>query len=123
MSKQRILIVEDNRWLGQQYVRILNGEGYKTFMTSDAWGAIQAVDDFKPDAIVLDLLLIGSTGFAFMNELQTYKDTSQIPIILCTNLASELSAKDLEIYGIKRVLDKTAMLPNDLGVAIKSVLV
>jgi hypothetical protein len=41
---------------------------------------------------------------------------------MCTNLANELKLDDLKPYGVKRILDKTTMIPNDLAVSVRSVL-
>jgi CheY-like chemotaxis protein len=122
MSTATILIVEDDDWLAEQHVRVLNSAGYNTSVALHALAAIQIIDDINPDAIVLDVLLTGNTAFALLHELQSYGDTGDIPIILCTNLAGELSVDDLEPYGVKKILDKTTMVPDDLITAIKGVL-
>jgi len=122
MSTATILIVEDDDWLAEQHSRVLTKAGYKIAVALHALAAIQVIDDINPDAIVLDVLLTGSTAFALLHELQSYGDTGDIPIILCTNLASELSVDDLELYGVKKILDKTTMAPDDLVVALRSVL-
>jgi len=122
MSNQSILIVEDDKWLAEQYARVLKAAGYKTTVSLHALAAIEAIDDNRPDVIILDVLLSGSTAFTLLHELQSYGDTGKIPIILCTNLASELLIEDLEPYGVKRILNKANMMPDDLVAAVKSVL-
>ena len=117
-----VLIVEDDRWLAEQYSRVLSKVGYKVKVTSHALAAVQAIDDVHPDAIILDVLLTGSTAFTLLHELQSYGDTGAIPIILCTNLAGELSLEDLKPYGVRRIIDKTKMIPDDLTIALRSVL-
>jgi CheY-like chemotaxis protein len=122
MNTKLVLVVEDDRWLAEQYSRVLSAANYKSIIVTHALAAIQAVDDYQPDAIILDVLLTGSTAFALLHELQSYGDTGDIPIILCTNLASELSLDDLKPYGVRRVIDKTTMQPDDIVVALRSVL-
>jgi len=122
MKKQKVLIVEDDVWLAQQYVRVLEKNGYTVQASPNAHSAIDAVDDFKPDVLMLDVLLPGSTAFALLHELQTYTDTNKIPVVLCTNLAGEIKLSDVEHYGVRRILDKTTMEPEDVAVAIRSVL-
>ena len=122
MSSASILIIEDDKWLAEQYERVLTSAGYKVVITSHALAAIRAVDDVKPDAIILDVLLTGSTAFALLHELQSYGDTGKIPIILCTNLASELSLADLSPYGVIKIIDKTKMMPDDFLVVLRSIL-
>jgi CheY-like chemotaxis protein len=122
MNNVSVLIVEDDKWLAEQYERTLKNAGYKITISLHTLSAIQAIDDVYPDAIILDVLLTGSTAFTLLHELQSYGDTGNIPIILCTNLASELSFDDLEPYGVKRILDKITMMPDDLITALRSVL-
>ena len=121
MSKTSVLIVEDDKWLGEQYFRVIKKAGYKTTLVLHALAAIHAIDDIHPDVIILDVLLTGTTAFALLHELQSYGDTGNIPIILCTSLANELSLHNLKTYGVRRILDKTTMVPDDLIAAIRSV--
>lgn len=122
MKKLPVLVVDDDEWLAEQYKRLLDNQGYNVAIAPHAIAAIQLVDDIHPAAIILDVLLTGSTAFALLHELQSYGDTGNIPIIICTNLASDLSIEDLKPYGVRRILDKTKMLPSDLVVALRSVL-
>jgi len=122
MSSAMILIVEDDKWFAEQHARVLEKAGYKTTVAQHALAAIQAVDDIHPDVIVLDVLLTGSTAFALLHELQSYGDTGKIPIILCTNLAPEMSLEDLKPYGVMKILDKCTMKPDDITAAVRSVL-
>lgn len=117
-----ILIVEDDKWLAENYAIVLNGAGYKTIITLNALDAITEVDNKLPDAIILDVLLPGSTAFALLNELQSYGDTGGIPVILCTSLAAELSLENLSSYGVRQIVDKVNMEPGDLALALSRVL-
>jgi len=121
MTNKKVLIVESDRWLSEQYQRVLVAAGYQTTVVAHSLAAMQAIDNTKPDVVILDILITGTTAFTLMHELQSYDDTGTIPIIICTNLASDLSLKDLEPYGVKKILDKTKMVPNDMVIALKSV--
>lgn len=122
MNDVKVLIVEDDEWLAEQYCRVLKKDGYTTLSVLHSLGAIQEIDGFNPDVILLDVLLTGGTAFALMHELQSYSDTSKIPIILCTNLAKDLSIGELRSYGVVKIIDKTTMAPSDLSAAIRGVL-
>lgn len=122
MSAQHVLIVEDDAWLGEQQKRVLEGAGYGVTLTPHAIDAIDAIDRIHPDVILLDVLLTATTGFTLLHELQSYSDTSVIPIVLCTNLAPDISLRDVEVYGVKRILDKSTMAPDDVVAAVRAVL-
>ncbi len=121
MTQPKIVIVEDDIWLAEHYSRVLEQEGYHPKVVTHAAAAIDMIDDMQPVAIVVDMLLTGSTAMVLLHELQSYKDTAMIPVILCTNLAADLRLEDLQAYGVQKILDKTTMLPDDLIAAIRSV--
>ncbi len=118
----KVLLVEDDAWLAEMEAKVLEEAGYEVLVAPHALAAIDHIDAVTPDVIVLDVLLAGSTAFALLNELQSHEDTNNVPVILCTNLAEQLEPKRLKEYGVKRVVDKTTMHPNDLVVAVKAVL-
>lgn len=117
----KVLLVEDDAWLAEVEAKVLGEAGYDVTSTLHALAAIDLLDTFTPDVIILDVLLSGSTAFAFLNELQSHPDTSAVPVVLCTNLAEQLSSSQLKAYGVKRVVDKTTMHPGDLVVAVRAV--
>lgn len=122
MKKQEVLIIEDDEWLSEQYSRILKLSGYGVKTSSNALLAIDIIDKKIPDIIILDILLTGNTAFALLHELQSYTDTANIPIIICSNLSSNLNIDELKKYGIQLILDKTKMKPDDLTSAIRSLI-
>ena len=117
-----VLIIEDDLWLAQQHQRVLRSAGFDTKIALNALDGIAMIDEELPDAIVLDVLLPGSTAFAFLNELQSYSDTGTIPVVICTNLAEDLLLANLLPYGIRQILDKSKMLPDDLITAVQKAL-
>jgi CheY-like chemotaxis protein len=122
MTKPTILIVEDDDWIATQQQKTLEAAGYTVHIAPHALSAIVKVDEIHPHVLILDVLLTGTTGFALMHELQSYGDTGALPIILCTNTADELVLDELAPYGVKRILDKATMHPDDLVAAVRSVL-
>lgn len=122
MSAQTVLLIEDDAWLAEVEASVLKQAGYEVVHAPHAPAAIVAVDEVHPDVIVLDVLLGGSTAFALLHELQSYNDTGSLPIVLCTNMADSLQLKELESYGVRRIIDKTVMHPDDLVAAVRSVL-
>ncbi len=117
----KVLLVEDDAWLAELEASILAGDGYEVELAPHAPAAIEMVDSFQPDVIVLDVLLAGSTAFALLHELQSYSDTGSVPVVLCTNIADQFDVAKLKEYGVKRVVDKTTMHPDDLVAAVRSV--
>ena len=117
---QAVLILESESWLGDHYQRTLESQGFRTIRTNDPHEAMDMIDDDLPLAIVMGLLLNGAGGLGLLHELQTYTDTAKIPVIVCSAM-SGVTQDELEPYGVKRLLDNTAMQPSDLIAAVRSV--
>lgn len=116
-----VLIVEDDAIFSAYLQEVLEAAGFGVTQCRHAIDAIEAIDNNKPDVIFLDLLLPATTGLALLHELQTYDDTSAIPVILCTSLADVVPADSIRSYGVNHVLDKTTMKPDDIVAAVKRV--
>lgn len=121
MSKSpRVLIVDDDMWLIESVVRNLQKElGGEVKTASNGIEAIEILDTFHPDVIVLDMFMPGPNGIVLLHELQSHDDLADIPVIICSNSASDVVNESLEQYGVVRVVDKATMHPEDLVVAIR----
>ncbi len=117
-----ILIVEDDVWTAEQHIRTLEAAGFKASYVTSALEAMEQIDTHPPRLIVLDFLLTGQNAFTLLHELRSHTDLAGIPIILCTNSADALAEEDVAVYGVRRVLDKAAMQPDDLVAAVKKAL-
>lgn len=117
-----ILLVEDDAWLADIQIRMLEKEGFSVRRVAHATAAMTAIDESVPDVLIVDMLLAGTTALALLHELQSHADTAAIPVIACTNVAESLDAERLKHYGIQRIVDKSTMHPADLVAAVRSVL-
>lgn len=118
----KVLLIEDDIWLSELLAGVLDRAGYDVSTVTSAIVAVDSVDDESPDVIVADVLLSGSTIFPLLHELQTYQDTSAIPVVLCTNIADQFTKDELASYGVRRVVDKSTMEPSDVIAAVKAVI-
>lgn len=116
-----IYIIEDDPWQAEQLERALIQAGFTTQRFTNGIEAMVAIDAARPDCIVLDMLLAGTTGVTLLHELQSYSDTGTIPVVLCSSLAETLRLENLALYGVRRILDKTTMYPDDVITAVRSV--
>ncbi|MDB5162226.1 MAG: response regulator BaeR [Candidatus Saccharibacteria bacterium] len=121
-GRVKILLVEDDPWLAELEVKTLENAGFEVTHAPHAPSAIVKLDEVKPDVMILDVLLTGSTAFALLHEMQSYDDSGALPIILCTNMAESIDLEDVKSYGVRRIVDKSTMVPADLIAAVKAVL-
>jgi len=123
MSKQPlVLLIDDDEWLTARYTRLLERAGFAARNVGDVLEGIEAIDQLRPSVIVLDLFMPGPNGIVLLHEIRSHSDLSQIPIILCTNSASDLDHKSMTAYGVVVILDKTTMRPEDIVTKVRAVL-
>ena len=121
-KRPHILIVEDDEWLAQQYVRTLEAAGFTAEYVNHSLAAMDVIDIKRPDVLLLDVLLPGGTIFTLLHELRSHTDLAAIPIILCTNSAEQLAQEDVRAYGVAKLLDKATMKPEEMVAAVRKVL-
>lgn len=79
VSKQKILIVDDDQNIAELVSLYLTKECYETMIVYDGESAIDAVDSFSPNLILLDLMLPGIDGYQVCREIRS---KAQTPIIM-----------------------------------------
>lgn len=80
--KKKILIIDDDQDILEPLSLLLEDDGYKIMTTPKGDMAYTKVIEFKPDLILLDLLLSGSDGRKICKKLKADKVTKNIPIIM-----------------------------------------
>ena len=79
VTKQKILIVDDDVNIAELISLYLTKECYETKMVHDGESALRELQIFQPNLILLDLMLPGMDGYQVCREIRT---KSQIPIIM-----------------------------------------
>jgi len=83
-----VLVVDDEPTIGEVVGRYLERAGYATRVARDGPSALAAVDDERPDLVVLDLMLPGLDGLEVMRRLRE-RDRARLAIILLTARGAE----------------------------------
>ena len=79
VTKQKILIVDDDNNIAELISLYLVKECFETKICNDGETAINTFDTFKPNLVLLDLMLPGIDGYQVCRELRT---KSQVPVIM-----------------------------------------
>ena len=74
MSKQKILIVDDEKSVRDLIKAYLDPEGYQVFFADDGLSGLKSARAFKPDLIVLDIMLPGMDGIELLTHLRRESD-------------------------------------------------
>jgi CheY-like chemotaxis protein len=83
---KKILIVDDDKDL-REVMKTVLGKQYEVREAGSAKEGLAAVAKFLPDLVLLDVMMETlSAGFDLARELRTGKKTSQIKILMITNV-------------------------------------
>lgn len=105
----KVLVVEDNKRLGQFLKRALEEEGYVTDLVVDGETALRQAEFIAYDVIVLDWMLPDSDGITVCKTLRARG--SLVPVVMLTARA-EVSER---IHGLDAGADDYIVKPFDLG--------
>ncbi|WP_166356226.1 MtrAB system response regulator MtrA [Phytoactinopolyspora limicola] len=79
--KGRVLIVDDDTALAEMLGIVLRGEGYEHAIVTSGDNAMPTFWDFKPDLVLLDVMLPGRDGIEICKEIRA---ESGVPIVMLT---------------------------------------
>jgi two-component system cell cycle response regulator len=93
VSKSKVLLVEDSKFLRIATERALSKAGYGVSIASDGEEALQLANDQLPDIILLDMMLPKISGPAVLKALKENPATRHIPVIVLTSLSQKNEEK------------------------------
>lgn len=122
---QRVLVVDDNEDVRFAASHILRTHGFQVESAADGRQALDMIEKSPPDAVVLDIMMPGMSGYEVLQYIRRSATTARIPVILVSAksedsdvlkgyeyeadyyLPKPCSAKQL-VYGVQLVLGKGA---------------
>jgi len=104
---KKILVVEDEHDLTTAYWVRLTNMGYKVEFAYDGLEALDKLKHFRPDLIILDLLLPRLDGFKFLEALKADSNMNQLPVMVVTNLDDPADKKRCFDLGVIDYIIKT----------------
>jgi CheY-like chemotaxis protein len=102
MTKQQVLVVDDEKDIVEFLTQLLEDNGYEVKSANDGLEAMNLVQESKPDLILLDLQMPEETGTGLYRKLQHKKEFKDIPVIVISGLAGSYLAVSKSVP----VLDK-----------------
>ncbi|MEB3062070.1 response regulator transcription factor [[Mycobacterium] zoologicum] len=90
----RVLVVEDSETIREMVSEALSDAGYLTESRPDGDGLEQALDGFRPDLVVLDVMLPGRDGFALMEAILSWGEVGVVLLTARDGLPDRLRGLD-----------------------------
>lgn len=117
MSK--VLLIEDDPLVVNIYSTYLKNQGHEVRAVEEGSQAVQIALEFRPNVIILDLMIPKMGGTKILEELRKQKIFAQTPIIVYTNLISPEKKKEVLEKGATEFLSKADTNPKEVAAIIK----
>lgn len=113
-QKKRILIIEDDFFIRDLYVRQFIKDGYEIDTAENGNDGIVKAEEQKPDAILLDIMLPKVSGLEVLKKLKSNPTTKPSLVVLLTNLSEDDTIKQGFELGAEGYLIKSAYTPEQV---------
>jgi len=120
MSK--ILIIEDDQIVANIYRNKFSVEGFQVEVALDGLAGLELVRSFRPDAVLLDLMLPKMTGVELMKKIRSEPELEQIPVIVFSNTYLSEMLQQACKAGATKCLTKANCTPQQVIEAVRSTL-
>jgi len=107
-AKKKILWVEDDKLIGTILAKKIISSGFELFHAKNGEEALQILAQEKPDAVVVDLLLPGMSGFDILQKIQMQENGKNLPSMVLSNLSKPSDIEKAKQLGAKKFLVKAA---------------
>src|SRR5437016_14534003 len=84
-NMKKILIVEDDQIVANIYRNKFSVEGFQVEIALDGEAGMEMLRSFRPDAVILDLMLPRLTGVELMKKIRAEPDCPQLPVVVLSN--------------------------------------
>jgi len=101
-----VLVVDDSITIRKVTTRFLERNNYKVATAKDGIDAIQVLQDFTPDMILLDIEMPRMDGYELATYVRSTKRLKDVPIIMITSRTGEKHRQRALDIGVQQYLGK-----------------
>lgn len=116
---KRILLVEDDDNLATVYQTRLQAESFDVRRVPNGEEALAAALQYKPDLILLDVMMPKVSGFDVLDILRNTPETANIKVIMLTALSQDSDKQRADSLGVDDYLVKSQVVIADVVERIK----
>jgi len=119
VKAKKILLVEDDNALASVYQTRLVAEGFDVRRASNGEDALAAIREYRPDLMILDVMMPHVSGFDVLDIVRNTPDTANLKIIMLTALSQDSDKQRAAELGVDEYLVKSQVVIADVVARIK----
>ena len=116
---KKILLVEDDDALASVYQTRLQAEGFDIRRVPNGEDALAAAMEYKPDLMLLDVMMPKVSGFDVLDILRNTPETANLKVIMLTALSQDSDKERAEALGVDDYLVKSQVVIGDVVERVK----
>lgn len=108
-KKARILVADDDEFYRRIYSDMLGELGHECMTVDNGLEALEKAASYKPDALIIDVVMPGMSGFEVAKRMKEDHSTMHIPVLIVTSLTD----RDSKLKGLNNGADELLSKPVD----------
>ncbi|MEX2145033.1 MAG: response regulator [Candidatus Spechtbacterales bacterium] len=118
----KILIIEDDPFLSDIYITKFEEMGYDVGISNDGEEGLKKVREYKPDIVLLDIVLPKKNGLAVLEEIKKDGELKNIPVLILSNLGMDHNFDKAKELGAAGYLVKSQYTPSEVVAEVEKIL-
>ena len=118
----QILIVEDDAPIREMYRIKFTNEGFEVQTAEDGLKALNALDSYHPNVILLDVMMPNMDGMDFLVELRKREKYDDVKVIILTNIGDVKTASAMLKIGASEYVTKADSTPTHVVESVRKIL-
>ncbi|HUO56258.1 MAG TPA: response regulator [Candidatus Paceibacterota bacterium] len=119
--KEKILLIEDDAFLGDVLRRRLEVEGYSVSLARDGLEGWNMISVFRPDLILLDIVLPSMNGYEILEARAKDEFARSVPVIVISNSGQPVEINRILSLGVVDYLVKSHLEPEEVLSRVRAV--
>ncbi len=116
----KIAIIEDDKAISQMYRIKFEAEGYSVETAENGRFGLQLLEKFRPDIILLDLMMPEVTGTEMLQQLRQTDWGKDMKVIILTNMGEQEAPDNLiKSLNVSDFIVKADMTPRQVAELVK----
>src|ERR1051326_2880355 len=118
----KIIIIENDPVVANIYRNRFAVEGYHVEVALDGHTGLELIRSFRPDAVVLDLMIPRMTGVELMKKMRSEPELEKIPVIVFSNTYLSDMLQEAWKAGATKCLSKSTCTPKQVLDLLRSLM-
>ena len=119
---KKILIADDDQYLGKSYKLKLEKDGYAVTLVSSGIEVFESLEKEIPDLLLLDLIMPDKDGYTTLEEIRKNPKLKNLTVVVSTNLCQEEDKEKVKKLGAKGFIVKSDLSLAEFSEKIKEIL-